>query len=231
MSEDSPTPICGYETSSGGECQNPATDGEHCWIETHGNPDGENPHGAPEGNQNAEGNPGGPGATEGNTRAVRHALYAQTNHFYTDVIDDDTRALVDDIFTDYLEEYEERHGDPTTGTEAELFRIAVSYGKHVYADNWAETKPDSLESGHGMVDKETRTTEDGETYYKYKETVVAKGQARLSRDRRSWLKDLGLMGESPEAQQANALADGIDLTLSTDEKGALDSAFDTEPET
>lgn len=230
MAEDSPDSQCGHETTTGESCKNPATEGDYCWIETHGNPDGENPHGAPESNSNAEGNPGG-SAPAGNTNSVRHALYAETNNFYTNVIGDDVRALVDDIFTDYLEEYEERHGDPTTGTEAELFRIAVSYGKHVYADNWAETKPDSLDSGHGMVDRETRTTEDGDTYYKYKETVVAKGQARLSRDRRSWLKDLGLMGESPEAQQANALSEGIDLTLSTDEKQGLNDAFDVEPET
>jgi hypothetical protein len=201
-------------------------DSGKCRIHAGTSPDGS----SHAGNDFAKGNAGG-SPPEGNTNSVSHGLYAQTNHFYTDVIGEDIRALVDDIFTDYLEEYRERHGDPTTGTEAELFRIAVSFGKHVYADNWAETRPDSLESGHAMVDRETKTTEDGDTYYKYKETVVAAGQARLSRDRRSWLKDLGLMGESPDAKQANALADGIDLTLSTEEKQGLNDAFDVQPDT
>lgn len=148
----------------------------------------------------------GDGAPEDNTRAVTHGLYAETNRFYQDVLDDATRQLVDDIFADYLEEYEARHGEPATGTEAELFRIAVSYGKHVHADNWAIEKPDSLESGNATVDQETHYTDGGQQYYRYKETVVAKGQARLSRDRRSWLKDLGLL-DDPESQKADALGD------------------------
>lgn len=173
--------------------------GPHGKCNTHG---GDDDSGAPEGNQNAEGNDGG--ASEGNTNSVSHGLYAETNHFYQEILDDAVRQLVDDIFTDYLEEYEELHGDPSTGTEAELFRIAVSYGKHVYADNWAETKPDSLDSGHGMVESETHYTEGGQKYYRYKESVVAAGQARLSRDRRSWLKDLGLM-DDPQSKTADAI--------------------------
>jgi hypothetical protein len=41
------TEQCGHETADGGECQNPATDGEYCWIPTHGDPDAENPQGRP----------------------------------------------------------------------------------------------------------------------------------------------------------------------------------------
>lgn len=28
--------ICGHPTGDGGECQNPATEGDSCWIESHG---------------------------------------------------------------------------------------------------------------------------------------------------------------------------------------------------
>jgi hypothetical protein len=28
--------LCGAETGAGGECQNPATEGDSCWIESHG---------------------------------------------------------------------------------------------------------------------------------------------------------------------------------------------------
>jgi hypothetical protein len=41
------TEQCGHETTDGGECQNPATDGEYCWIPSHGDPDAENPQGRP----------------------------------------------------------------------------------------------------------------------------------------------------------------------------------------
>lgn len=27
---------CGHPTGDGGECQNPATEGDHCWIDSHG---------------------------------------------------------------------------------------------------------------------------------------------------------------------------------------------------
>jgi hypothetical protein len=35
---------CGWDTPSG-PCQNPPTEGERCWIPSHGDPDAENPHG------------------------------------------------------------------------------------------------------------------------------------------------------------------------------------------
>ena len=144
------------------------------------------------------------GADDGNTNAVTHGIYVETNATYQQVLTDEERQLVDDIFTDYLEADRERHGDPTTGHEAELFRIAVSYGKHIHADNWAVEKPDSLESGNSMVDRETHVSETGQKYYRYKETVVAAGQARLSRDRRAWLKDVGLL-EDPQSDTADAI--------------------------
>lgn len=34
MSDD--TDICGYPTANGGPCQNPATEGDSCWIDAHG---------------------------------------------------------------------------------------------------------------------------------------------------------------------------------------------------
>jgi hypothetical protein len=39
--------LCGWPTTSDGECQNPAGDDGTCWIPTHGDEDGENPHGRP----------------------------------------------------------------------------------------------------------------------------------------------------------------------------------------
>jgi hypothetical protein len=154
------------------------------------------------------------GAPEDNTNAVTHGAYADCNSYYQDVLDDAMREFVDDVFEDYLERYREQHGDPPLGIEAELFRISVTHAKDIGLDRWADEKPAELESGHPLVDKETRkksiTNDFGESEViderRYRESVVTKAQKRLSTDRRQWLKDLGLL-EDPESQKADAISD------------------------
>lgn len=183
-----------HSKSADRRCRQPAK-GTHGKCRTHG---GET--------ENDKNDKRGRGDQEANQNATTHGLRAKkVNAFYQDVLDEDVKALVDDIFADYVAKYERLHGEPTTGDAAELFRIAVSYGKHVHADNWAVERPTDLDSGHPMVDRETKVSESGREYHTYKETVVAKGQARLSRDRRAWLKDLGLL-DDPESQQADAVS-------------------------
>ncbi|RDZ53132.1 hypothetical protein C5C07_15465 [Haloferax sp. Atlit-4N] len=201
MSNDEPVDgDCNYHpTQDGGYCAQTAgmgTDhlGEgHCKY--HG---GAAPGGAREGS----------GAPDDNTNAVTHGAYADHNRFYQKVLDDSLRDLVDDIFDDYLSDYEDRHGEPPLGHEMELFRISVAHVKDVVLDNWAETRPDDLDSGHPLVDKETqiKTTQDGRALkqQRYRESVVLAAQGKLSRDRRQWLKDLGLL-EDPDSQQAQAM--------------------------
>jgi len=154
------------------------------------------------------------GAPEDNTNAVTHGAYADANSYYQDVLDDDLRQFVDDVFADYIEEYRERHGEPPLGIESELFRVAVTHAKDIGLDRWANEKPEELKSGHPLVDKETTkksvTDRDGLPrlidQHKYRESVVASAQKRLSTDRRQWLKDLGLL-EDPESQKADAFGD------------------------
>lgn len=171
---------------------------------THG---GSDDSGAPEGNDNAAGNDGG--APEENTNAVKHGAYAEHNSYYQDVLDDDMREFVDDVFEDYLEDYKERHGDPVLGIESELFRIAVTHAKDIGLDRWAHEKPDGLDSGHPLVDKETEIVPIGEgqteTQRSFRESVVQAAQKRLSTDRRTWLKDLGLL-DDPESAKADAIS-------------------------
>lgn len=160
-----------------------------------------------------KGGSGGPregsGGKPGNTNAVTHGAYAQCNPFYTDVLDEPLRQLVDDIFEDYLEEYRSLHGEPILGHETELFRLSVTHVKDISLDTWATERPHSLESGHPMVDRETRYTQGGREYHKYKESVVLAAQQKLSRDRRQWLKDLGLLkdAESDAAEALTGLTD------------------------
>ena len=157
----------------------------------------------------------GNGDQDENQNATTHTLTARkVNAVYQKVFSEDVKALVDDIYEDYIEDYQARHGEPRTGDKAELFRIAVSYGKHVHSEDWAISKPDDLESGNAMVDKETRykTTAEGDVIpeKEYKQTVVLKGQQSLSQDRRMWLKDLGLLDTNPESQKADAQGDLAD---------------------
>ncbi len=149
---------------------------------------------------------------EQNQNATTHALHARkVNAVYQQVFSEEIQALVDDIYEDYLDDYRERHGEPRTGDKAELFRIAVSYGKHVHSEEWALDKPEDAKSGNAFVDKEEVQKPAGEgfklTDVQYKQTVVQKGQQSLSQDRRMWLKDLGLLENNPDSQKADAVGD------------------------
>ena len=173
------------------------------------------------------------GAQEGNTNSVTHGAYAQHNTYYTEVLDDDLRAFVDSVFEDYMRRYKAQHGEPVLGIETELFRIAVTHAKDIGLDRWANEKPEELDSGHPLVDMETERdfnpADGGITNRKYKESVVQSAQSKLSRDRRMWLKDLGLL-EDPESQKADAMKN-FDFSLSDDDKQNLASALDGEPDT
>jgi len=156
----------------------------------------------------------GQGGTEDNTNAVTHGAYADHNSYYQNVLDDAMRSFVDDVFGDYLERYKELHGEPPLGIESELFRIAVTHAKDIGLDRWADEKPDGLESGHPLVDKETNLVPIGEgevaTERSYRTSVVQNAQKQLSNDRRMWLKDLGLL-EDPESQKAEKLGNLADV--------------------
>ncbi|SNZ18154.1 hypothetical protein SAMN06269185_3265 [Natronoarchaeum philippinense] len=155
----------------------------------------------------------GAGAPEGNTNGVTHGAYADHNSYYQDVLDDDLREFVDDVFADYLDRYRDLHGDPPLGIESELFRIAVTHAKDIGLDRWADEKPEGLESGHPLVDEETEIVPIGEgeieSQRRYRESVVLAAQKKLSNDRRMWLKDLGLL-EDPDSQDAQAKEDVAD---------------------
>jgi hypothetical protein len=148
---------------------------------------------------------------EGNRHAVDHGLYSDSNLYYQKECDDAGRALIDEIYADYHEKYVEQHGEPPTGDDARLFKIAVNIHKELRADDWAVERPAGLESGHPLVDRSEKRTAQGKAYYEYVETAVAKAEARLSQRTRMWLKDLGLLEDpdSENAQSRRELADAV----------------------
>ena len=109
----------------------------------------------------------------------------------------------------------ELHGEPHTGEELELFRLANSHVKDIVLDNWSSDRPDSLaESGNPMVDRETNVSENGTEYYQYKESVVIAAQQKLSRDRLRWIKAYGLdRRDSVDADNLTNLASAMMQTL------------------
>ncbi|NUC71696.1 hypothetical protein HTZ84_05130 [Haloterrigena sp. SYSU A558-1] len=180
----------------------------------------------------------GAGAPKGNTNATTHGAYADCNSFYQNELSEELRQLADDIFADYLEKYRSLHGEPPLGHETELFRLSVTHVKDIVLDNWSTDRPAALESGNPMVDRETRTKTEKDKFneivtfeeHHYKESVVLAAQKKLSTDRRQWLKDLDLLHDADQ-KTADALEDGLDLTLSEADKEALDAANDVEPDT
>lgn len=156
-------------------------------------------HGAPTGNSNAEGNAGG-GAPNGNMNAVKHGAYADHRRFYEDILDDRYREFVNEIFEDYVEGYEERHGEPPIGHKAELFRLSVSHVKDLVLDNWTLQRPKEIETANPLVEVETekkfveRVGEVDQNMYEM--SVIISAQKKLSTDRRRWISDLGLLEDS-----------------------------------
>lgn len=149
------------------------------------------------------------GAPQKNTNAVTHGAYADCNNYYQNILDERMQQFVDVVFSDYLDEYRELHGDPPLGIETELFRISVTHAKDIGLDRWADEKPEELDSGHPLVDMETSQKEVGGRVIeerRYRESVVQAAQGKLSRDRRQWLRELGLLND-PESQKATALSD------------------------
>lgn len=161
---------------------------------------------------------------------VTHGAYAQENLFYKHDLSDELRELVVDIFADYYDRYTALHGEPLKGHETELFRLSVSHVKDIVLDNWAQERPEELDSGNPLIAKEEKYTDDGQQYEEFVESIVLKAQKRLSADRRQWLKDLDLLHDA-EGRKADAMEDGFDLTLSTDEKHQLVESLADEPDT
>jgi len=178
---------CGTEIRNGeGYCENYPVDGaSSCRV--HGGTGG-----APEGNQNAKGNSGG-SAPEGNTNAVTHGMHTNEHAWYSEIASDTEREIVNNVFHSYLERLRDREGEPDDGDKWQLFLCAVTIGKEIHGEKWTVDKPNSLESGTSLIDKETKYTQDGREYHEYKPSVVQRAANTLSNNRRKWLKDMGLL--------------------------------------
>jgi hypothetical protein len=148
-----------------------------------------------EGNDNAVGNDGG--APENNDNAASHELYSGENTYYQRR-DDAQQAVIDGIYQDYYNRFQTRHGGPNRGDEAMLFKVAISIHKLLLADDWIEQRPQSLDSGHPLIDRSEKRTAQGEPYYEYVQSAVMKAEKQLEGFIRRWLKDNDLLGPADD---------------------------------
>ena len=214
--EDTQHGRCQVTAKSTGEQCGRAAVGQHGKCDIHGGntptKDENENVGAPEGNQNALDNAGGDG------RPPSHGAYMDELKFYDEHISASLKQLVNDIFADYYVQFTELHGEPHTGEELELFRLANTHVKDIVLDNWASDRPDSLaESRNPLVDRETHVSETGSKYYRYKESVVIAAQQKLSRDRLRWIKAYSLdRSGDVDANDLTNLASAMMQTLQSE---------------
>lgn len=156
---------------------------------------------------------------EGNDNAASHELYSQSNTYYQRR-GEAAQALIDAIYADYYDRFTNRHGEPATGDEAMLFKVAVSVHKLLKADEWETTRPETLDSGHPLIDRLEKRTAQGEPYYEYKRSAPLRAEKQLEGFVRRWLKDNDLLapaddGADVEVELTGAMWD--DLTDYYDE--------------
>lgn len=141
---------------------------------------------------------------KGNKNGVDHGLYAESNFYYQEAMDETQRALCDQIFQDYCTAFRERNGELHTGDETQLFEVAVNHIKVIDADKWLVAKPDELESTHPLVDKEEKYNTEGVPYQEYQPSTLLNAQQKLSNHNRRWLKDKNLLHD-PESRKADEM--------------------------
>lgn len=235
--------------STGDQCKRAAT-GEHGKCNVHGGADGSGApdgntnstsDGAPDGNNNAVGNSGGspaPGNNNaagnsggspplGNGNAEKHALHANRGLFY-ERLDETKQAVVDELEAALIDRYQEYHGrDPDKADVRDMFEIAIGYVQRDYAREYMVEQ--AADSGNPMLEHVEMYQDGTEIEFDKPNDILDKiGDNR--REDRLGRRDKGLE-KDPETQQADALADGVDLTLSVEEKDELEQAFDVEPDT
>ncbi len=149
-------------------------------------------HVAPEGNDYAKGNKGGPGAPEGNTLALKHGVTADPTHLL-DELEPDEQEFVEQLAGSFLEIAPFDHDSPL------VERLQITCIKAVQE---RRGEREIVRDGP-TVEKVVSVSEDGEEHTERDEHHLARFTSRLSKDIRLSLKDLGCLPD-PDTQQAEA---------------------------
>lgn len=187
-------PRCGStDTTDGEPCQNPVSDPDDvCFLHGDGGPP--EGHGAPEGNDNAAGNDGGP--MPGNDHAERHGLYSDRS-LYFQRLPDDEQAWVDGLVDAWLADAP--FGRANIGGVELLRKAAIDEHKRRRANAYIREEGVVTENVVGYDD-------DGDPIVKKEENPANLPLSRLARDTIRTLKELNVL-ESPDARIAENAGD------------------------
>lgn len=142
----------------------------------------------------------GSGAPKGNNNAVKHGIYQQRSDYYEDLPGEE-KAWVDSLVESMLEDA------PFTKENFHKFQMV----REVAIDIHKARASNDYIGEEGVVVENIERDDDGNPIYrdgelltKAEENPVNLAYDRLKRTYTKQLKELGIMGDSPEAKQAKA---------------------------
>jgi hypothetical protein len=210
MPSDEPLPDrCGATCKQGGYCtQYPVTDAERCRMH------GGTGSGAPKNNQNAVGNSGG-AAPPNNTNGEKHGLRARRQKL-TARLDEAELAFIDEITQGYL--------DAAPFDEDHVFALHVH---ELAIDAYKRHRANLYILDEGLTQEQVvGVDESGRPISREDENVVHQAYSRFTRDLRTELKDLGIMGGAADSPIVTLRDVFISLQENTDDF-EIDAETDT----
>lgn len=140
------------------------------------------------------------GPPKGNNNAVKHGIYQQRSSYYED-LGAEEKAWVDSLVESMLEDA------PFTKDNFHKFQML----REVAIDIHKARRSNDYIGEEGVIVENIERDEDGDPIYedgelktKAEENPVNLAYDRLKRTYVKQLKELGIMGDSPDAQQADA---------------------------
>lgn len=148
-----------------------------------------------EGNDHAEGNPGG-SAPPANQNATTHGMYADPDNLLAWLEENDPAAVdwIKQKYTSYLK------SAPFGPDDAKADQL-----KQIVVRELSIWRASGLQIREGVVTEQPVQGSDGEWFVAKKENPANQALSRLERDVTKRLKELGVLGESPDARMAGAM--------------------------
>jgi hypothetical protein len=157
----------------------------------------------------------GAGAPENNGNAETHTLRSDPGAYYERQSEDGQ-----DRIDAWAESWARRGGYNGLGFD-KIFHT------HATKLHQIESADEAIANEGVIITRIVDRTEAGEPIKKDEENPAFLLQSRALKDILRFLKEFGCL-DDPDSQQADALQGGLDLKLSSEDKDALEAAFETE---
>lgn len=158
------------------------------------------------------------GAPKNNDYPVTHGMLAKPSTLYTNM-DPAHKRMVDRWRDDIVSDIRERGAsdEPVSYLEAHAWRVAMNiYRVTVLVEEWEwkvseEGSLDNPASGNPLVQYSYEDETEFGLKYNAAANIVHSVASNLSRENRMWLKDMGLLDNSPDAEAAKATGSLVDI--------------------